>query len=595
MSSRLALLCSRDPSPADLALLKLARMSGAPVTRFEVPDCGSPQALLAAMRADGCRVFAASGETFKALACARQMGPPSLDTLFAGFDYSFIYGLSQLKEADDAFVAWLTAGNLGGTEVLESRRTEYSTAEHAAWRQLSGLSFVDESASSCAVFSNRTHSPDFVPLLRAQQRPYLASARIAGCQVFFLASDRILHVDAPAKPGDPHPQLYPGLLPALLFLRQAFGEYGWNNPTPHAVLTIDDPPLKPRYGFFSFETLVGEMGRRGFASTVAFIPWNYRRHDPYTVELVKRHADRLSICIHGCDHTGGEFKAGDEAVLRAKARLASKRTGWLEEATGLQCDPVMIFPQGGFSKAALKVLKAEGYLAAVNTSVFANDIGPDELTIADVLDIAVTKYDGCPLFGRRYPRTVTDLALDLFLGKPAVIVEHHGFFRRGCHALGEFVDRLNSLEPRISWQPLAQAICASALYRRTGASTADVKCYTDQAIVSNPYGRIASFRVSRRIGYGAAAEGVLQDGAALDWRLNGETLEAAIELGPEARSVVTFRYSMPCAQPARRLGLAYGARAALRRYLCDFRDNYIARNPALLGASEKLARRFISQ
>ena len=38
----------------------------------------------------------------------------------------------------------------------------------------------------------------------------------------------------------------------------------------------------------------------------------------------------------------------------------------LRERTGLEYDPVMVFPQGGFCKAALRALDAEGFLAALS-------------------------------------------------------------------------------------------------------------------------------------------------------------------------------------------------------------------------------------
>jgi hypothetical protein len=47
----------------------------------------------------------------------------------------------------------------------------------------------------------------------------------------------------------------------------------------------------------------------------------------------------------------------------------------------------------------------------------------------DLLDVAVTRYGGFPLFGRRYPRSLLPFALDLFMGKPALIAEHHEYFR----------------------------------------------------------------------------------------------------------------------------------------------------------------------
>ncbi|MGH8012276.1 MAG: hypothetical protein ACREQ4_07250 [Candidatus Binataceae bacterium] len=45
-------------------------------------------------------------------------------------------------------------------------------------------------------------------------------------------------------------------MPWLIFLRDAFGEYCWDNYQPRAAFTIDDPLLRPSYGFVSYTELL---------------------------------------------------------------------------------------------------------------------------------------------------------------------------------------------------------------------------------------------------------------------------------------------------------------------------------------------------
>jgi len=87
---------------------------------------------------------------------------------------------------------------------------------------------------------------------------------------------------------------------------------------------------------------------------------------------------------------------------------------------------VMVFPQGKFSSVSLGILKSHNYLAAVNSTSMPYDL-PDShgLTLADLLAPAVSRYGDFPLFMRRYPGNLADFAFDLFLGKPALLVEHH--------------------------------------------------------------------------------------------------------------------------------------------------------------------------
>ena len=80
--------------------------------------------------------------------------------------------------------------------------------------------------------------------------------------------------------------------------------------------------------------------------------------------------------------------------------------------------------------------------------------------IADFLRPAITRYNGFPIFQRRYPRRLFDSAFDLFLGKPALVVEHHEYFRKGCGAMEEFVAGLYELEPALSWPTFDHSIVA---------------------------------------------------------------------------------------------------------------------------------------
>jgi len=104
----------------------------------------------------------------------------------------------------------------------------------------------------------------------------------------------------------------------------------------------------------------------------------------------------------------------------------------------------MVFPQGRFSTAALTALKANNYLAAINSSpspAYSGAYGA--LTGADFLTPAVTRHGGFPIFVRRYPAGLEQFAFDLFFGKPLLAVEHHAYFKDGGARLAEFVSQIN--------------------------------------------------------------------------------------------------------------------------------------------------------
>ena len=86
------------------------------------------------------------------------------------------------------------------------------------------------------------------------------------------------------------------------------------------------------------------------------------------------------------------------------------------------------FLQACFCKGALQAFAAEGFLVAFNTSVFAADHQPGDVVIGDLLDPAISRYGRRPLFSRKYPVSIFPVAFDLFVGKPALLVEHQRLF-----------------------------------------------------------------------------------------------------------------------------------------------------------------------
>ena len=137
---------------------------------------------------------------------------------------------------------------------------------------------------------------------------------------------------------------------------------------PNGTLIIDDPLLRKNYGFLNYEHLLRLMDQHNFHTCVAFIPHNYLRNSPDITQIFRERSDRFSICFHGNDHTNAEFATKDACLLNSILTVAEERMEVHQKKTGIQCDRVMVFPQGRFSLNAMKVLKSHNFSAAVNSS-----------------------------------------------------------------------------------------------------------------------------------------------------------------------------------------------------------------------------------
>ncbi|MBN1309834.1 MAG: hypothetical protein JXB30_00350 [Anaerolineae bacterium] len=227
---------------------------------------------------------------------------------------------------------------------------------------------------------------------------------------------------------------------------------GENSTETLACLILDDPLLRPRYGCLDYERLLQEMREHGFFTEIAFIPWNWKRNNPKTVQLFADNPDYYAVCVHGCNHTGNEFGGKDYQTLSALAATALWRMEQFKRLTGLSYDPVMVFPQGRFSPAAMQALKDQGYHAAFNSTL--QSTAGNEIPAIEYQRPATRIYHDFPLFLRRYPKSKSDFLQDIASGRPIIVVEHHGAFSNGYRAMTDFIDWVNGLG-NIKWTSLS--------------------------------------------------------------------------------------------------------------------------------------------
>lgn len=242
-----------------------------------------------------------------------------------------------------------------------------------------------------------------------------------------------------------------------------------------ASLIIDDPLLRPKYGCLEYERLLQEMKIHRFFTEIAFIPWNYKRSNTKTVEMLANNPDYYAVCVHGCNHTYNEFGCGDYRTLFTLSSEALWRMEQHKKITGLSYDPVIVFPQGLFSSVAIKAIKDSGYRAAFNSKLKATD--GKELPDIEYQKPATTIYHDFPLFLRRYSCNKEEIFRDISLGRPIIIVEHHGIFKSGYRKITDFVDWLNN-SGNIRWTSLNNIV---DYYYQSNNS----KPYTENHIIEN--------------------------------------------------------------------------------------------------------------
>lgn len=569
MNSAPLLVYADRPTQHDLCLKRLIEFYG--LTCTSVPAASFSAELERGADHDLCVL--ASATSLDAWCQTFPDGIAALNELCRKTAYLFVYGFTPAV-SHTCLAASLSAGavlavrNFTGKDV----RYDVSSSHREITREFSGLSFGGVRSGIDSGFVRAGKLNGVVSLISVADMPIWLRLERNGCKIFLLACSAVADLQEEVSGNIDVGTYFSRLLPAAMFLRTAFAGRCWHNKHRFANFIIDDPPLKRSYGYLNYRHLVSTMDRVGFASTIAFIPWNYKRSDTEVTQLFRDRPDRLSLCVHGCDHTTAEFSCTDLALLNSRVHVASARMNSLNQRSGIPYSKVMVFPQGRFSVEALTALKANNYLAAVNSSAEpASSTAEIPVTLGDFLDVAISKRAGFPLYLRRYPDAVQQFAFDLFFGKPLLMVEHHAYLKDGGERLAEFVANINSLE-KLHWTALQEMITRSYLQREVSKNVTACRLYTSHQIIENQAQNERSFILTKHEAGDVPIESVTINGQSTAFEVRGSELEFTIRVPARSSATVNIAYNNRL--PAQPPGYSSASRVRIwtRRILSELRD-----------------------
>jgi hypothetical protein len=461
-----------------------------------------------------------------------------------------------------------------------------STGPNSRWNV--SEDFVELSASMSAVSTPTLNGepvlflnpalPGVVPIISCDSGVGFVRVLFNGVPVFLSVSG-VINVDAPlVKRTFDVREHFMAAVPIVLYMKWALAAYCWRSAVSCACLVIDDPLLQPRYGYLNYKRLLALMERLNFSTSIAFIPWNWRRSARTTVRLFQENAGRFSISIHGCDHTDAEYGGSDQSRLAWKSHQAGERMSRHRSRTGLAHDKVMIFPQGVFSESAIESLKRDDFIAVVNSEVFSDIADDHRVRISDYWNVAVTNYCDFPIFTRRYPsQGIQNFAFDILLGKPCIIVAHHSDCADDCQDIAHLVQDLNALKVTLGWTSLAEIVRTGYRQREISASVIEAEIPGVETKFDNQSQRPVHFRVTKSESVPAAIRDVRVDGQSVPWSPSDDGLMFELTVEPRQAKIARIRYKPSSTPGYKGEPLTYWAKAMARRYLCEIRDNYLTR------------------
>ena len=98
------------------------------------------------------------------------------------------------------------------------------------------------------------------------------------------------------------------MLPCIDYVQRICAPCLFEGPSSRACFIFDDPNLHwPRYGFVDFKEIAANATKHNYHVSFATIPFDgWFTHQP-TAEIFRNNADRLSLAVHGNNHTRWEL------------------------------------------------------------------------------------------------------------------------------------------------------------------------------------------------------------------------------------------------------------------------------------------------
>ena len=276
------------------------------------------------------------------------------------------------------------------------------------------------------------------------------------------------------------------LLPLLHFARDVSG---WSYPAARACFMFDDPNLHWRsYGYVDYPAIARDARARDYHVSFATVPMDGWYVDRRASRVFQRSRGRMSLLIHGNNHTRLELhRQRSDASRLALAAQSLRRAERLEQAAGVPVARVMAAPHGACSPEMAHALARTGFEAACISRGSLMTRNPGRSWPA-AIGLAPAEFfgDGLPVIPRLGFAAISPVLsrLAIFLGQPLVPMGHHEDLRQGLGRLQDTAAIINSTG-RVSWTSPSDIVRSNYLTRHTPESL-HVKLYSRRVHLAAP-------------------------------------------------------------------------------------------------------------
>ena len=347
------------------------------------------------------------------------------------------------------------------------------------------------------------------------------------------------------------------------FMRGVCADLDWRPPPLRACFLFDDPNLHwPSYGYLDYRELVRQADLHGYHVALAMVPLDSWYVHGRTARLFRDHPDRLSLIVHGNNHTRLELaQAHDASGLRSLLAQALRRVAAFERRSGVPVARVMAAPHSVCSEQVARELPELGFealcicrpfpwLARPGRPWLSKPEGSSPLAGWHPASIV---SGGLPVLLRQpFNTPFEDIALRAFLDQPLILYGHHNDLEEGVDQLAELAGAIRGLG-QVKWLSPGEIAGSNVTTWREG-DLLHARVFSRRARIELPGG----------------AEGVTAEFPVLDEPSTEDRIEYGREPGLSRRVEIRLRRSTPDLDTIERPPLPQWAIA--RRLLGEGRD-----------------------
>jgi hypothetical protein len=263
------------------------------------------------------------------------------------------------------------------------------------------------------------------------------------------------------------------VLPLLCWLQTMCSSISYEGPPLRACFVFDDPNLHwPRYGFVDYQKLVIQAERENYHVSFATIPLDTWFTHRETAAIFRDHPSRLSLAIHGNNHTKRELAQVYTMKERVfLVRQAIKRIERLESRIGFAVSRVMVPPHGACSEEMLAALANHGFEAACISHGSLRAHNSNKAWTKNLGFLPSERIEGCPVIPRwgLSGDLTNTILLAAFLKQAIILRGHHQDLRDGIELLDNWARLINGLG-NVAWSNLTDLSRSNYQWRVAGAN-----------------------------------------------------------------------------------------------------------------------------